>query len=87
MLMLSRAPAARVYRSRERKNENLRRSYRSARAAQSVTGKKVQRYGSRQMKFCHLANVRSSPTADKLLQCRKCPLCAISRHSRNELRK
>ena len=47
MLMLSRTPAARVYRSRERKNENLRRSYRSARAAQGVMAKKVQRNGSR----------------------------------------
>jgi ribosomal protein L44E len=47
MLMQSRAPAARVYRSRERKNENLRRSYRSARAAQGVMAKKVQRNGSR----------------------------------------
>ena len=53
MLMLSRAPAARVYRSRERKNENLRRSYRSARAAQGVMAKKVQRNGSRQMKCCY----------------------------------
>jgi hemerythrin-like domain-containing protein len=26
------------------------------------------------MKCCHLANVRSSPIADKLLQCRECPL-------------
>src|ERR1035441_4859913 len=77
MLMLSRAPAARVYRSRERKNENLRRSYRSARAAQSVTDKKVQRNGSRQMKCCHHANVRSCPIADKMLQCRECPLCAM----------
>jgi hypothetical protein len=41
MLMLSRAPAARVYRSRERKNEKLRRLYRSARAAQGVMGKKA----------------------------------------------
>jgi hypothetical protein len=58
------------------KGENLRRLFRSARAAQRVTGKKVQWNGSRQMKCCHLANVRSSPIADKLLQCLEYSLCA-----------
>src|ERR1019366_7453203 len=64
----------RVY--RRKLAENLRRFPRSGSCGPRRYGKKVQQNGSRQMKFCHLANVRSSPIADKLLQCRECPLSA-----------
>jgi hypothetical protein len=48
------------------KTENLRRLFRSARAAQGVTDKTVQRNGLRQMKCCHVANVRSSRPAQPI---------------------
>src|ERR1039457_1628510 len=75
----------RVY--RRKLAENLRRFSRSGSCGPGASRKKVQRYGSRQMKCCHLANVRSSPIADKLLQCRECPLCATSRHSKSDSRR
>src|ERR1019366_2003126 len=66
----------RVY--RRKLAENLRRFSRSGSCGPRRYGKKVQQNGSRQMKFCHLANVRSCPIADKMLRCRECPLSAVS---------